>query len=96
MIRRSRLRPWRVAADVHDGLQHEARSGGEFRQLLDDASTTSVSLIAVVDGQPVDDPATRAALDPSYPAVLNDGSLYTPIPTVLAIAHRLSLTSEPP
>ena len=31
-------------------------------QLLDDASTTSVSLIAVVDGQPVDDPATRAAV----------------------------------
>ena len=31
-------------------------------QLLDDASTTSVSLIAVVDGRPVDDPATRAAV----------------------------------
>src|SRR5690349_472938 len=31
-------------------------------QLLDDASSTSVSLIAVVDGKPVDDPATRAAV----------------------------------
>ena len=31
-------------------------------QLLDDASTTSASLIAVVDGRPVDDPATRAAV----------------------------------
>ena len=31
-------------------------------QLLDDASSTSVSLVAVVDGKPVDDPATRAAV----------------------------------
>ncbi len=31
-------------------------------KLLDDASSTSVSLVAVVDGKPVDDPATRAAV----------------------------------
>ncbi|HEY7052249.1 MAG TPA: MMPL family transporter [Mycobacterium sp.] len=31
-------------------------------QLLEDASTTSVGLVAVVDGQSVDDPATRAAV----------------------------------
>jgi RND superfamily putative drug exporter len=31
-------------------------------QLLDDASNTSVTLVAVVNGQPVNDPATRAAV----------------------------------
>jgi RND superfamily putative drug exporter len=31
-------------------------------QLLEDANSTSVNLVAVVDGKPVDDPATRAAV----------------------------------
>jgi RND superfamily putative drug exporter len=31
-------------------------------QLLEDANSTSASLVAVVNGKPVDDPATRAAV----------------------------------
>jgi hypothetical protein len=31
-------------------------------QLLEDANSTSANLVAVVDGKPVGDPATRAAL----------------------------------